>query len=92
MARKDRRFFDRRRMKRILSRSALIEAPTGLALTAVPVVVVRLLLGAEISGASCTLGRVAGAGLFALGVACRFAQFDAQSCAARGLLCPALAR
>ena len=44
-------------MKRLLLLSALIEAPTGLALLAVPAVVVHLLLGADISGASITLGR-----------------------------------
>ena len=32
-----------------------------------------------------TLGRVAGAALFALGVACWLAYYDAESCAARGL-------
>jgi hypothetical protein len=73
-------------MKRLLTLSAIIEAPTGLALMAVPFVVVRLLLGAEISGASIPLGRVAGGALFALGVACWLARDDAQSCAARGLV------
>ena len=73
-------------MKRILELSAIIEAPTGLALLAGPAIVVRLLLGVIISGACLTLGRVAGAGLFALGVGCWIAQFDAQSCAARGLV------
>ncbi len=48
----------------------LIEAATGLALMAVPSVVVRLLLGGEISGASIPLGRVAGFGLLSLGMAC----------------------
>ena len=57
-------------MKRFLTLTAIIEAATGLALIAVPAVVVRLLLGAEISGASIPLGRVAGAALLALGVAC----------------------
>ena len=51
-----------------------------------PVVVVRLLLGAEISGASIPLGRVAGAALLALGVACWLARDDTQSRAARGLV------
>ena len=73
-------------MKRLLALTAILEAPTGLALLSVPAVVVRLLLGAEISGASLSLGRVAGLALLALGVACWFAQSDAQSCAARGVI------
>src|SRR6266481_8430151 len=73
-------------MKRFLTLTAIIEAATGLALIVLPAIVVRLLLGAEISGASLTLGRVAGAALLALGVACWLAQYDAQSYAARGLV------
>ncbi len=72
-------------MKRFLTLTAIIEAATGLALIAVPTIVVRLLLGAEISGASIPLGRVAGAALLALGVACWLARDDTQSRAARGL-------
>jgi hypothetical protein len=55
-------------------------------LLAVPFFVVRLLLGGEISGAGIPLGRVAGSALCARGVACWFAQYDAQSCAARSLV------
>jgi hypothetical protein len=73
-------------MKRFLTLTAIIEAATGLALIAVPAIVVRLLLGAEISGASMPLGRVAGAALLALGVACWLARNDRQSRAARGLV------
>ena len=73
-------------MKRFLILTAIIEAATGLALIAVPAIVVRLLLGAEISGASIPLGRVAGAALLALGVACLLARDDTQSRAARGLV------
>jgi hypothetical protein len=73
-------------MKRLLALTAAIEAATGLALIAVPSGVVHLLLGAEISGASIPLGRVAGAALLALGIACWLAQYDAESCAARGLV------
>jgi hypothetical protein len=73
-------------MKRFLTLTAMIEAATGLALLAVPAIVVRLLLGAEISGASMPLGRVAGAALLALGVACWLAREDTQSRAARGLV------
>src|SRR5437764_5256230 len=73
-------------MKRFLTLTAIIEAATGLALIALPATVVRLLLGAEISGASIPLGRVAGAALLALGVACWLARHDTQSRAARGLV------
>ncbi len=73
-------------MKRFLTLTAIIEAAMGLALIAVPAIVVRLLLGAEISGASMPLGRVAGAALLALGVACWLARDDTQSRAARGLV------
>src|SRR5258708_36047953 len=73
-------------MSRSLKYTAIIEAATGLGLLAVPAIVVRLLLGAEISGASIPLGRVAGAALLALGVACWLARDDTQSRAARGLV------
>ena len=73
-------------MSRLLKLTALIEAVTGLGLLAVPAIVVRLLLGAEISGASIPLGRVAGAALLALGVACWLARDDSQSRSARGLV------
>src|SRR5206468_3802419 len=73
-------------MKRFLKLTAVLEAATGLALIALPAIVVRLLLGAEISGASIPLGRVAGAALLALGVACWLAREDRQSRAAKGLV------
>src|SRR5437667_12816759 len=73
-------------IKRFLILTAIIEAATGLALIALPAIVVRLLLGAEISGASVPLGRVAGAALLALGVACWLARDDTQSRAASGLI------
>ncbi len=57
-------------MNRLLTLTAIIEAATGLALIAAPSVVVRLLLGGEISGASLPLSRVAGFGLLSLGMAC----------------------
>ena len=77
-------------MSRLLKFTAIIEAATGLGLIAVPAIVVRLLLGAEISGASIPLGRVAGAALLALGIACWLARDDTQSRAARGLVVPML--
>jgi hypothetical protein len=74
-------------MNLLLKLTALIEAATGLALLVAPSVVVRLLFGSLLdTSAAVTLGRVAGAALLALGVACWLAQYDAQSCAARGLV------
>ena len=73
-------------MKRLLTLTAIIEAATGLALIAMPAVVVRMLLGGELSGASLSLGRLTGVALLALGVACWLAQHDTQSSAARGLV------
>ncbi len=57
-------------MNRLLTCAALIETATGLALMAMPSVVVRLLLRGELAGASIPLGRVAGFGLLSLGIAC----------------------
>jgi len=57
-------------MNLLLTLTAFTEAATGLMLITVPSIVVRLLLGAEISGAGIALGRVAGFGLLALGIAC----------------------
>jgi hypothetical protein len=57
-------------MNRLLALTAVIESATGLALMVVPIIVVRLLLGAEITGASVPLGRVAGFALLSLGIAC----------------------
>jgi len=73
-------------MNRLLKLTAIIETATGLALLTLPSFVVQLLLGAEISGASMPLGRVAGAALLALGVACLLARDDTQSHTARGLV------
>jgi len=73
-------------MSRLLKLTALIEAATGLGLIAVPSVIAHLLLNSEISGAAIPLGRVAGAALLALGVACWLARDDRQSRTARGLV------
>jgi len=73
-------------MNRLLSLTAIIELGAGLALLAVPAVVVRLLLGGEISGAGIPLGRVAGTALLALGVACWLVRGDAPGRAAKGLV------
>jgi hypothetical protein len=64
-------------MSRLLTLTAIIEAPTGLALLAVPSFVATLLLGVRLEApAAMTLARVAGAALLALGVACRLASTD----------------
>jgi len=73
-------------MNRLLKLTAIIEAATGLGLVAVPALIVRLLLGGEISGASIPLGRMTGVALLALGVACWVASYDVRNRAARGLV------
>ena len=74
-------------MKRLLIVTAVIELGAGVVLLCFPSATVALLLGSslDIPGAM-TLARVAGTALFALGVACWLAQYDAESCAARGLV------
>jgi hypothetical protein len=74
-------------MKKLLIVTAVLELGAGVALLCCPSTVVALLLGSPLdSAAAVTLGRVAGAALFTLGVACWLAHYDAQSCAARGLV------
>jgi hypothetical protein len=74
-------------MNRLLKLTAFIEAATGLALIVMPSIVVRLLLGSPLdTSAAGMLGRVAGAALLALGVACWLANDDTQGRAARGLV------
>ncbi len=57
-------------MKRLLTLAAVAEATTGLALLVVPGLVGRVLLGAELTGVSIPVARVAGIALIALGIAC----------------------
>ena len=67
--------------------TALIEVGAGLALLGFPSEAVKLLLGSPLdSAAASALGRVAGAALFALGIACGLASGDTQNRAARGLV------
>ena len=71
----------------LLTVTALVEAGTGVALLVAPSVIVTLLLGSPLdSTPAVMLGRVAGAALFALGMACWLARTDIQSRAARGLV------
>ena len=74
-------------MKALQTVSAVIELGAGLALVGCPSAATELLVGAPLEGpAALTIGRVGGAGLFALGVACWLARGDAQSRAARGVI------
>lgn len=57
-------------MNKPLAIAAVLEAATGLAMIVVPSLVARLLLGTELSGVAIAMGRVAGMGLLALGIAC----------------------
>src|SRR5450631_1244090 len=54
----------------LIKLSAAIEAATGLAAIASPDLVVRLLLGASLTGGGVAIGRVAGVALLALAIAC----------------------
>jgi len=65
--------------------SAAIEGATGLALIADPSLVVRLLLGADLSDSGIAVGRVGGFGLLALGLACWPSGDDATAHAIRAL-------
>jgi hypothetical protein len=74
-------------MKRLLIVTAVIELGAGVALLCFPSATVALLLGSSLdTPAAMNLARVAGAALFALGVACWLAHYDAQSRAAKGLV------
>jgi len=54
----------------LIALDAAIEAGTGIALIASPRLVLRMLLGAGLSGGGIAVGRVAGLGLLSLGLAC----------------------
>ena len=69
-----------------LAVTAAIEAGAGLGLIGLPDAVVRLLLGAEISGTAVPLGRVAGVALLALGLACWLERGRAASALTRAML------
>jgi len=67
--------------------TAVIEVGASLALVCCPSATVALLLGSGLdTPAAETLGRLAGAALLALGVACWLARGDESSRAARGLV------
>ena len=74
-------------MKALYTATAVVELGAGLALLCFPSATVMLLVGAPLQAApALTVGRVGGAGLLALGVACWLARDDTQSRAARGLI------
>src|SRR5262245_26240566 len=57
-------------MKKLLAIAALGETATGLVLLVYPPIVVWLLFGAEMAGASVVMSRITGIALIGLGVAC----------------------
>ena len=57
-------------MKKVLMLAAVTEAATGAGFLIVPTLLLRLLLGVELSGASIVIARVTGIALIALGTAC----------------------
>jgi hypothetical protein len=73
--------------KKLLIVTALVETATGLMLLASPLLVVAFLLGASLDApADWIVGRIAGAALLSLGVACWLARDDGLSLALRGLI------
>src|SRR5882672_319338 len=56
--------------KTLVMLDAALEVATGVALIADPDLVVRVLLGAGLSGGGIAVGRLAGLGLLSLGLAC----------------------
>lgn len=68
--------------RKVLAFSSIAEAGTALALMFDPALVVRLLVGAEISGIAVVLGRCFGIALLALGLACWPGRERAESNAA----------
>jgi Kef-type K+ transport system membrane component KefB len=78
-------------VKTLLVAVAVIELGAGLALMCFPSAAVALLLGSVLdTPAALNLGRVAGAALLALGVACWLARHDARSPAAGGVIAATL--
>jgi len=67
--------------------TTFVETPIGLMLLLSPPLVAGLLLGVSLAApAALIVGRIAGAALLALGVACWLARDDGPSLARRGLL------
>ncbi len=78
-------------MKELLIVTAVIELGAGVALLALPSAMATLLLGTPLTEpAALSVGRVGGAALLSLSVACGLASSDAQTGAARGLIAAVL--
>ena len=74
-------------MKRIFQVTALIESMTGLIFLISPSWLVLILLRTSIdSTIDLLLGRIAGAGLLSIGIACWLTHKDEESIAAKGLV------
>ena len=74
-------------MTTLLAVTAIVEAVTGLALLLSPSLLVSMLLGSSLhTPAALTVGRVAGAALLSLGVACWLGRRDESRRAATGLV------
>ncbi len=73
--------------RQLLILTTLVETPIGVMLLVSPSLVAGLLLGASLEApASLIVGRIAGAALLALGIACWLARDDGPSRARRGLV------
>ena len=73
--------------RKLLMVTTFVETPIGLMLLLSPPLVAGLLLGVSLAApAALIVGRIAGAALLALGVACWLARDDKPSLARRGLL------
>ncbi len=73
--------------KNLLMVSAAVEVGAGIALLAVPLVIVGLLIGTELdSPTALAIARLAGAALVTLGLVCWFASRDPGSRAAHGVV------
>ena len=71
----------------LLTVTALVEGPTGLALLSSPPLAAGLLLGVSLDApAALVVGRMAGAALFSLSGACWLARDERSSRAVRGLV------
>lgn len=78
--------------KSLLVVTAALEVATGVAMLAVPAVVVSLLLGATLdTPGGYVIARVAGAAVLSLGLVCWFARHDGLTRSGRGVIAAMLA-